>query len=135
MVAVGACAEPSDQPGPRPVSSPSSVAERPSATPTTSSPARPTRSSAAPPTTTAAGDRQAVVVRAPGPSGGNDAAPWEINLPVPAGRGDTKPCHTTGTAPNDGYPEHAFTFDVSPRVRRLLQQHGVTVVMTRNSDV
>lgn len=70
----------------------------------------------------------------PGHNGGNAAAPEEINQPVPAGRGNTKPCNTTGTASNDGYPEHAFTFDVSQRVRRLLQQHGVTVVMTRNSD-
>ena len=40
-----------------------------------------------------------------------------INRPVPAGRGRTKPCNTTGTATNAGYPEHEFTWAVAPAVR------------------
>jgi N-acetylmuramoyl-L-alanine amidase len=31
-------------------------------------------------------------------------------------------CETTGTATNDGYPEHSFTWDVTLRIRDALQQ-------------
>ena len=41
----------------------------------------------------------------------------EINAPVPDGAGGTKPCNTTGTATNAGYPEHAFTWDMALRMR------------------
>jgi N-acetylmuramoyl-L-alanine amidase len=75
-----------------------------------------------------------VVVLDPGHNGGNGAHLTEINKPVPAGRGQTKPCNTTGTATNAGYPEHAFTWDVSLRVRDLLVAKGVRVVMTRQDD-
>lgn len=70
----------------------------------------------------------------PGHNGGNGAAPAEINRLVPDGRGKQKACNTTGTATNAGYAEHAFTWDVAQRVRDLLAEHGVTVVLTRNSD-
>jgi N-acetylmuramoyl-L-alanine amidase len=75
-----------------------------------------------------------VVVLDPGHNGGNASNPGEINKPVPAGRGRTKPCNTTGTATNAGYPEHAFTWDVSLRVRDLLAARGVRVVLTRPND-
>lgn len=75
-----------------------------------------------------------MVVLDPGHNGGNAAAADEIAQLVPAGRGRMKPCNTTGTASDDGYPEHAFTFDVAQRVRRLLTARGVTVVLTRSSD-
>jgi N-acetylmuramoyl-L-alanine amidase len=75
-----------------------------------------------------------VVVLDPGHNGGNAAHPAEINRQVPAGRGRTKPCNTTGTATNAGYPEHAFTWDVSARVRDLLAARGVRVVLTRPND-
>jgi N-acetylmuramoyl-L-alanine amidase len=75
-----------------------------------------------------------VVVLDPGHNGGNGSHPAEINRQVPAGRGKTKPCNTTGTATNAGYPEHAFTWDVANRVRELLTARGVRVVMTRTSD-
>jgi N-acetylmuramoyl-L-alanine amidase len=45
-----------------------------------------------------------------------------------------KPCNTTGTSTNGGYPEHAFTWDVSNRVATILRSHGVRVLMTRTSD-
>jgi N-acetylmuramoyl-L-alanine amidase len=53
---------------------------------------------------------------------------------VPAGYGEYKACDTTGTTTNAGYPEHAFNWDVALRVRRILQAHGVRVVMTRPDD-
>jgi N-acetylmuramoyl-L-alanine amidase len=75
-----------------------------------------------------------VVVLDPGHNGGNGSHPAEINRQVPAGRGKTKACNTTGTATNAGYSEHAFTWDVSVRVRDLLSARGVRVVLTRSND-
>lgn len=75
-----------------------------------------------------------VVVLDPGHNGANAANPAEINRPVPAGRGRTKPCNTTGTATNAGYAEHAFTWDVAVRVRDLLAAANVEVVLTRQDD-
>jgi N-acetylmuramoyl-L-alanine amidase len=75
-----------------------------------------------------------VVVLDPGHNGGNGAHPEIINKLVPAGRGQTKPCNTTGTSTNAGYTEHAFTWDVAQRVRDLLTARGVQVVMTRQND-
>jgi N-acetylmuramoyl-L-alanine amidase len=70
----------------------------------------------------------------PGHNGGNAGHPAQINAPVPDGRGGTKPCNTTGTATDAGYPEHAFTWDVALRTRALLEAAGVEVVLTRQSD-
>jgi N-acetylmuramoyl-L-alanine amidase len=75
-----------------------------------------------------------VVVLDPGHNGGNAKNPAQINKQVPAGRGQTKPCNTTGTATNAGYSEHAFTWDVAVRVRNALQAKGIQVVMTRPDD-
>jgi N-acetylmuramoyl-L-alanine amidase len=86
-----------------------------------------------PPPETTEAERQ-VVVLDPGHNGANAANPTEINRPVPAGRGRTKPCNTTGTATNAGYPEHAFTWDVAVRVRDLLTAEGFEVVLTRPND-
>jgi N-acetylmuramoyl-L-alanine amidase len=74
------------------------------------------------------------VVLDPGHNGGSAAHLSEINKLVPEGYGKEKPCNTTGTATNAGYPEHAFTWDVSNRVRAILIAHGVRVIMTRDSD-
>ncbi|MGH3867600.1 MAG: N-acetylmuramoyl-L-alanine amidase [Pseudonocardiaceae bacterium] len=71
----------------------------------------------------------------PGHNGAN-AGHWaEINRPVPNGRGGTKACDTTGTSTDDGYPEHAFAWDVALRVRDALTARGVQVVLTRPDDV
>lgn len=70
----------------------------------------------------------------PGHNGANAANSAAINRQVPAGFGQYKACDTTGTESNGGYPEHAFNWDVSLRVRALLQGRGVKVVMTRDSD-
>ncbi|HET6209084.1 MAG TPA: N-acetylmuramoyl-L-alanine amidase [Jatrophihabitans sp.] len=70
----------------------------------------------------------------PGHNGGNAANAAAINRQVPAGFGQYKACDTTGTETNAGYPEHAFNWDVTLRVRALLQAAGVRVIMTRTSD-
>jgi N-acetylmuramoyl-L-alanine amidase len=70
----------------------------------------------------------------PGHNGGNEAHTAEIARPVPDGRGGTKPCNTTGTATDGGYPEHAFTFDVALRTKRALEAAGVRVELTRSND-
>lgn len=75
-----------------------------------------------------------VVVLDPGHDGGNASHPAEINAPVPAGRGQTKACNTTGTATAAGYTEHAFAWDVANRVQAILVAHGYRVVLTRPND-
>ncbi|MDX3191075.1 N-acetylmuramoyl-L-alanine amidase [Streptomyces sp. MN03-5084-2B] len=111
-----------------------SASPSPSASPS-APPATPSASSAPPspvaPPPVAGGK---VVVLDPGHNGGNGAHPAEINRPVPAGRGQTKPCNTTGTATNAGYPEHAFTFDVAQLVGKALADKGIRVVYTRQDD-
>jgi N-acetylmuramoyl-L-alanine amidase len=92
-------------------------------------------STTAPATTssTAAASGKVVVLDA-GHNGGNSTHVAEINKLVPAGRGETKPCNTTGTSTNGGYTEHAFTFDVTQRVGAALTAKGVKVVYTRTND-
>jgi N-acetylmuramoyl-L-alanine amidase len=75
-----------------------------------------------------------VVVLDPGHNGRNGEHPEAIARPVPDGRGGTKPCNTTGTATDAGYPEHAFAFDVATRVAQRLEAGGVRVVLTRDDD-
>jgi N-acetylmuramoyl-L-alanine amidase len=74
------------------------------------------------------------IVLNPGHNGGNASHPGAISRQVPAGFGRHKNCDTTGTATNAGFSEHAFNWDVSLRVRKILQSRGVTVIMTRASD-
>ncbi len=74
-----------------------------------------------------------VVVIDPGHQLGNHNFPAEINRPVPAG-GFTKPCNTTGTATNRGYPEATFTWQVSRLLAKRLRGLGATVRMTRDSN-
>ena len=105
------------------VSTTSTAPARPaSSTPTTGSPPAPTGSL-----------RGKVVAIDPGHDGGNENAPATVNALVPAG-GFEKPCDTTGTETDDGYPEHAFTFDVATRLAAILRAQGATVVMTRSND-
>jgi N-acetylmuramoyl-L-alanine amidase len=74
------------------------------------------------------------VVVDPGHNGGNANALAVINQLVPAGRGRIKPCNTTGTATDGGYPEAAFNWDVALRLSRLLRAEGAHVVLTRHSN-
>ncbi|HEX2298902.1 MAG TPA: N-acetylmuramoyl-L-alanine amidase [Pseudonocardiaceae bacterium] len=101
----------------------SPAATRPGVSPLPAPPEPPT---GAPPLSSAP-----TVVLDPGHNGANGSHPAQINRPVPTGRGDTKPCNTTGTATAAGYPESDFTWDVSLRVRDALTARGVQVVLTR----
>lgn len=67
----------------------------------------------------------------PGHSGANDSS---IARLVPNGRGGTKPCQTSGTATDDGYPEHSLTWDVTNRIRAALDQMGVHTELSRGDD-
>lgn len=70
----------------------------------------------------------------PGHNGGNAANPGQVNAQVPDGRGGQKACNTTGTATNDGWPEHAFTWELAQLLREEFQQHGAEVVLSREND-
>ncbi|SEE01019.1 N-acetylmuramoyl-L-alanine amidase [Ruania alba] len=70
----------------------------------------------------------------PGHNGGNGQNPEEINERVPDGRGGEKACNTAGTTSATGYPEHAFTFDVSTRLAEQLRDQGAVVFLTREDD-
>lgn len=120
---------------PTPVGAPTTVTGTPAAPPTRGGPSTlpapdPPLAPAQPVTPTGL-----VVVLDPGHNGRNGANPAEINRPVPDGRGGTKACNTTGTATDAGYPEHAFTWDVTLRARALLEAAGIRVVLTRPDDV
>jgi len=73
------------------------------------------------------------VVIDPGHQLGNHNYPSKINRLVPAG-GFEKPCNTTGTATNAGYPEATFTWKVSRLLRERLRLLGAKVRMTRHSN-
>ena len=73
------------------------------------------------------------IVIDPGHQLGNHNFPAKINRPVPAG-GFTKPCNTTGTATDGGYPEATFAWQVSRLVARRLRDLGATVRLTRHSN-
>lgn len=73
------------------------------------------------------------IVIDPGHQLGNVNFPQEVNRLVPAG-GFKKPCNTTGSATNGGYPEATFAWDVSRMLRSSLKSLGATVVMTRTSN-
>lgn len=74
-----------------------------------------------------------MIVIDPGHQLGNHNFPAEINRAVPAG-GFTKPCNTTGTSTNAGYPEATFVWQVSQVVQRRLERLGARVVLTRASN-
>jgi N-acetylmuramoyl-L-alanine amidase len=74
------------------------------------------------------------VVLDPGHNGENASHPRIINRLVPMGYGRKKPCNTTGTATNAGYPEHAFNWSVATRARAMLRADFVKVIMTRPND-
>jgi N-acetylmuramoyl-L-alanine amidase len=67
----------------------------------------------------------------PGHNAVNDAS---ISQQVPNGRGGTKPCNASGTATDDGYPEHAFTWAVVGLISGALSQMGVRTQLSRDND-
>jgi N-acetylmuramoyl-L-alanine amidase len=106
----------------------SASAAPPSAAPTRSSPA------AGPATPTTKGPLAGkVIVIDPGHNGGNASHPAIINKKVDVING-MKPCNTTGTATDDNYPEHAFNWDVSLRLAKILRARGAKVILTRKND-
>ena len=131
----GCAGSPEASSAPSSPSSPSSSPSSPSSSSSSSrtSPGTPAADPATPSPPPPPATPAPVVVLDPGHNGGNAAAPGEINRHVPAG-GFTKPCNTTGTSTNAGYPEHAFTFDVAQRAAALLRAGGVTVLLTRSDD-
>jgi N-acetylmuramoyl-L-alanine amidase len=73
------------------------------------------------------------VVIDPGHQLGNHNYPAQIDRLVPAG-GFEKPCNTTGTATDGGYPEATFTWQVSRLLRKRLVALGATVRRTRSAN-
>jgi N-acetylmuramoyl-L-alanine amidase len=73
------------------------------------------------------------VVIDPGHQLGNHNFPRQISRLVPAG-GFEKPCNTTGTATDGGYPEATLTWQVARLLRARLVSLGATVLMTRHSN-
>jgi N-acetylmuramoyl-L-alanine amidase len=73
------------------------------------------------------------IVIDPGHQLGNHNFPRRIDRLVPAG-GFKKPCNTTGTATNGGYPEATFTWQVARVLRQRLVRLGATVRLTRHSN-
>ncbi|TDC75158.1 N-acetylmuramoyl-L-alanine amidase [Actinomadura sp. 7K507] len=73
------------------------------------------------------------IVLDPGHNGGNASHPDEINKQVSVGNG-RKACDTSGTSTPDGYTEHAFTWDVSNRLAKVLREKGAEVTLTREND-
>lgn len=69
----------------------------------------------------------------PGHQLGNHRFPRQINRLVPAG-GFSKPCNTTGTATNGGYPEATFNFRVGRLVQKRLERLGAKVFLTRTRN-
>jgi N-acetylmuramoyl-L-alanine amidase len=121
-------------PEPSPATAPTTTAPGTSSAAPSSAKPSPSAKPKPPPRKPAPATVSGMVVLDPGHNGGNASNPAAINKPVPAGRGQTKPCNTTGTATNAGFPEHAFTWAVSLRVRDILVSHGVKVRMTRPND-
>ncbi len=74
-----------------------------------------------------------VVVLDAGHQLGNHNFPQQINRPVPAG-GFSKPCNTTGTSTDGGYPEATFAWQVTRLVRARLRDLGARVVMVRTTN-
>ncbi|GAA4109769.1 N-acetylmuramoyl-L-alanine amidase [Nocardioides fonticola] len=74
-----------------------------------------------------------VIVLDPGHQLGNRHFPRQIAKPVPAG-GFIKPCNTTGTATDGGYPEATFAWSVARGLRARLRDLGATVRLTRHSN-
>jgi N-acetylmuramoyl-L-alanine amidase len=69
----------------------------------------------------------------PGHQLGNHNFPAQIGRLVPAG-GFEKPCNTTGTNTNGGYPEATLNFRIARLVQARLHDLGADVVLTRTRN-
>jgi N-acetylmuramoyl-L-alanine amidase len=95
--------------------------------------AAPTSAAASSPPASQAPLAGKVIVIDPGHNGGNASHPAIINKKVNVINA-MKPCNSTGTATNDDYSEHAFTWDVSQRLAKDLRAKGAKVILTRKND-
>jgi N-acetylmuramoyl-L-alanine amidase len=73
------------------------------------------------------------IVIDPGHQLGNATHPRRINRPVNAG-GFMKPCNTTGTATNGGFPEATFNWRVAKALAHQLRARGARVILTRHTN-
>jgi len=73
-----------------------------------------------------------VVALDPGHQLGNSRHPSQINRLVWVGL--WKPCNTTGTATNGGFPEATFTWRVTRRLQARLEALGASVRLTRTTN-
>ncbi len=73
-----------------------------------------------------------VVAIDPGHQLGNSRFPAQVDRRVWVGF--WKPCNTTGTATNAGFPEATFAWRVSRRLKQRLESLGATVRMTRTTN-
>jgi N-acetylmuramoyl-L-alanine amidase len=64
---------------------------------------------------------------------GNAEHLFEIDRLVNGG-GFRKPCNTTGTATDGGFPEATFTWDVALDLRAKLEREGARVFLTRHDN-
>ena len=69
----------------------------------------------------------------PGHQLGNHNFPAQVRRPVPAG-GFEKPCNTTGTQTDGGYPEATLNFRVARLVAARLRDLGAQVLLTRTRN-
>jgi N-acetylmuramoyl-L-alanine amidase len=65
---------------------------------------------------------------------GHQASMEGMGRQVPTGRGGTKDCQASGTATDDGFPEHTFTWETTLRLRQILNGLGVRTAMSRGND-
>ncbi len=123
---------PSTAPAPSTATTPSTTPTR-SASPEPRSPSSTPTPLVLPPVAGSLSDSLSgkVIVLDPGHNLNNSST---INKQIYAGNGVYKACDTVGTSTNDGYPEHAFTWDVANRAAVILHAEGATVILTRTSD-
>ena len=69
----------------------------------------------------------------PGHQLGNSRHTSQINRQVDAG-GFRKPCNTTGTATNAGYPESSFAMSTANYLKARLEALGAKVYLTRTTE-
>lgn len=69
----------------------------------------------------------------PGHNGGNASHPEIINELVNV-ISEQKACDTAGAETDAGYTEHAFNWDVTTRLAKLLRREGARVTLTRHDD-
>jgi N-acetylmuramoyl-L-alanine amidase len=112
---------------------PTSTTSAPTTVPRTTASTMPVTAPPAAPSGSLASVAGRTIVIDPGHNGGNSTHASEISRPIFIGTG-TRSCDEVGTQTNDGYPEHAYTFDVAVRVEGILSAAGARVVMTRTND-